>query len=129
MSNTLNNIYKYLKKIVFSLKTKNKTKFFQYCQKLKLLDKNIPIEQKAKDELYKQFYLMLEPFIVEKKFTFTMEWIKKIEASRKFNLIKQWGFPVELCSFNKVIYSLNRVLCQLNSSNCFYQIFNNIFLF
>ena len=121
--------YKYLKKIIYALKNKNKSKFFQYCYKLKLLCKNSSIEEKAKDELYKQFYTMLEPFIVEKKFTFSMEWIQTIEKSRNFDLIRQWGFPVELCSFNKVIYSLNRVLCQLKSSHNFYEIFNHIFLF
>lgn len=119
------NTYKCLKKIHKSLKKKDKEKFFKYVTKLGLLHDKVSL--KSKEYLYETFYLSHQPWIEEKEFHFTTEWIKKIE-DKKMNLIQEWNIPKEMVYFNKIPYGLFHILVSLNAKGKFFEIFNSIFI-
>lgn len=115
--------YKNFKKIHKYVKKNDKEKFIKYATKLGILQDSVSKE--AKDYCYKVFQSENEPWIIEKEFTFTQEWLKKTHE-KDFKLLSELYMPKEMVYFNRIPHGVFHILTHLNVTAPFYKIFNEL---
>lgn len=121
---SIENISKLLKEIHIYLRDENKDKFIATIVKLGIIDLE-NTNQESIDYAYEYFRIQCEPFLEDKEFEFTKEYLNKKE-NKNTKLLNEWKLSGDLVFFCKIPSCLYIVMHMLKAKCNFYKIIEDI---
>ena len=83
------------------------------------------ISSESRNYMYQYFQEQLEPFICDRVFEFTEEWLDRV-TEKNIELMREWNLPKNIVYINKIFYGLIHILTKLNLTANLLHIFKKI---
>lgn len=120
-----NTLHSYLQSLFYSLYYEDKELFYSTVIKMEIMNEDM-ISNDSRNYMYEYFQDQLEPFICNRDFEFTDEWLDKV-TEKNIELMGEWNLPKNVVYLNKIFYGLIHILTKLNFKGNFLHIFKKFF--
>lgn len=114
-----------LKNLFVSLCNEDEELFYSTVVKMEIIEDEENISKESRSYMYLYFQQQLEPFICNKDFEFTEEWLDKV-TEKNIELMKEWNLPRNVVYLNKIFYGLIHILTKFNFTANLLHIFKKI---
>jgi predicted unusual protein kinase regulating ubiquinone biosynthesis (AarF/ABC1/UbiB family) len=113
-----------LKNLFQSLYYEDEELFYSTVVKMDIMDED-NISSESRNYMYQYFQEQLEPFICDRVFEFTEEWLDRV-TEKNIELMREWNLPKNIVYINKIFYGLIHILTKLNLTANLLHIFKKI---
>lgn len=106
-----------------SLYIQNQDAFYDSMRDLGIMSDDI--SEDSRIYMWEFFNLNMRPWISKEQFCFSEEWIDEC-SQKKVILLKEWLLPPNIVWLNKLIHGFAHVLCGMNITGCWNDLFEEL---